>query len=184
MCEPITLTAGTLATAQLAVAGASAAAGVVGAIQSTNAQNERSATTAANAKEAYFLKASQINSRIRQEGVASQQKKEDARLKSLRSQGAAKAAAAAGNVKGRSVDALLADYQRSEGRFNDRANQQLEATTTSLRFDQVGAQKQADQRIASVPPAGMENIFGAVLEGGGKVFSAYSGYNDTISGEG
>lgn len=172
MCEPTTI-----------IAGVSAVAGLALSVKQMSDQNARSAENANNSREAYFLKASQINSRIRQEGVAASQKKEDARLKTLRSQGAAKAAAGAGNVKGVSVDKLLADYERSEGTFRDRTDEQLEATSQALRFDQVGAQREADQRIASVPPQGMENVFGAAIQGGAQVYSGYKFGQKVRSGE-
>ena len=183
MCEPVSLTAGTLATMQLVVAATSAAAGVASAVMATNAQNKRSADNARSAKEAYILKTAAQNQRIRQEGIAAAQKKEDASLKSARSKATATAAAADGGVQGGSVQLLLQDYDRSEGVFRDRVAEQLDATTDAIRFDQLGFQAEADQRIASVPPAGMENVFGAALSGAGKVFSGYQDYSATINGE-
>ena len=172
MCEPVTI-----------AAGVSAAAGLATSVMQTQAQNEQSAQNARSAKDAYILKTAALNSRIRQEGISAQQKQEDARLKAKRSQGTAKAAAASGGVKGQSVDRLLNDFSRSEAVFKDRVNEQLDATTASIRFDQQGLQSQANQRIAAVPPAGMGNLFGAAVKAGAQGFSAFKDYQAEQKGE-
>lgn len=178
-------TAGTslLSTLSLGASAASAVGGVASAVMGAGAQNEQSAANSRAALDAYFLKTAQTNSRIRQEGVTAAQKKEDAASKAARSAGTAVAAAASGNVQGKSVQRLLEDYQRSEAIFADRTDQQLEATTAQLRGTMKGAQAEANQRIQSVPPAGMENIFGAALSGAGKLIGAADTYQARRKGE-
>lgn len=183
MCDPVTVGTGALATAKLAVSAASVVGGVVSTVQSTNAQNARAAQNAQSAKDAFILKTAAQNQRIRQEQIAASQKKEDASLKALRSRATAQAAASAGGVKGNSVQLLLQDYARSEGVFRDRVAEQLGADTAAIRTDTLGFRAEADQRIASVPPVGMGNIFGAALSGAGKLYTAFDDYSATKNGE-
>lgn len=183
MCEPVTLAASTAATAKLAISAASAAASIGSAVISANQQNKAAAQNQRSALDAYVLKTAAQNSRIRQEGIAASQKKEDARLKTLRSQGTATAAAAAGGVQGKSVGMLLDDYSRSESIFRDRTEQQLSADTKAIRFDMEGFRAEADNRIKSSPSAGVGALFGTAIQAGAGLFDAYQDYSETINGE-
>lgn len=182
MCEPVSITAGTLATAQLVVAATSAAAGIATTVMAANQKAKQAAATEKSAKEAYILKTAANNQRIRQEGIAASQKKEDAAIKTERSKATATAAAAAGGVSGTSVQLLLQDFERSEGVMRDRVEEQLDADTATIRFDSLSFKSEADSRINSIQPAGMENVFGAALSGAGKLYTAYDDFNTTRTG--
>lgn len=183
MCEPISLSSSALAMTKLAISGASAAASVGSAIMGANSQNAAFKQNNRAAIDAYITKTAAQNLRIRQEGEAAFQKKEDAQLKTLRSQGTARAAAGAGGVQGKSVDALLADYSRSEGVFRDRVAQQLEANTDAVRFDMEGFRSESESRINSMQTAGIGNIFGAVVGAGATLLGGYEDYTTSIEGK-
>lgn len=200
MCEPITAALGigaaasaaggtaaaastALATTKLAISGISAAASIGSSVMGTLSQNAAAEQNNRSAIDAYIVKSAAQNTRIRQEGQAAFQKKEDARLKALRSQGTARAAAGSGGVQGKSVEGLMNEYSRSEAVFRDRTAQQLEANTDAIRFDMEGYRAEADARSNSMQGAGIGNIFGAVVGAGATLLTGYEDYTTSISGK-
>lgn len=175
MC-PVTGTAG-LATAQLVVSGASAAAGVASSVMATNAENEANAQTRASARDSYILKTTMAQRRIQQTQDQHSRVEQDASLKRMRAQGKARASAAAGGVSGSSYEQLLQDYERSEALFVQRKQQEMEGKVEQISYEQSGFEAEAQNRINSAPPVGMEKIFGATMGAGAQMFGAYKGYS-------
>ena len=114
-------------------------------------------------KDAYFLKTKRANLRIIQEQTQASQKKQDADLKSMRSQGTAMAAAGGAGVQGANIDQMLNDFEKSEGFFTDRIGQKLRDVQNQNEYNKLGYQSEAINRINSVQPVGhMEALLGVV----------------------
>ena len=156
MCDP--------ATAALAVKGAMAASQMAASAEKTNAKNQQYVNNTAAAKDAYFLKTKQANLRVIQEQTQASQKKQDADLKSMRSQGTAMAAAGGAGVQGANIDQLLNDFERSEGVMTDRISQKLEDVQGQNEMNKLGFQSEAINRINSVQPVGMAEALLGVVE--------------------
>ena len=155
MCEP--------ATAALIITGISSVAQMGAAVEKTNAKNQQVVDNTVASKDAYFLKTKQANLRIIQEQTQASQKKQDADLKSMRSQGTAMAAAGGAGVQGANIDQMLNDFEKSEGFFTDRIDQKLRDVKTQNEYNKLGYQSEAINRINSVQPVGhMEAMMGVV----------------------
>lgn len=184
MCEPTTIltaagmSAQAASTAALAIQGASAAAAVAGTIDQANKQNAAVAQNAASARDAYFLKTSQNNLRLRQEQTQASQQKMDASLKTMRAQSSANAAAAAAGVKGVDVARLIQDFERSEGILNDRINQGLEGRSAQAGMEQLSYQSEAFSRINSMQPVGFAETLFKIAE---PIAGFGADYMDTVS---
>jgi len=155
MCDP--------ATAALVIKGGMAVAQAGASVEKTNAKNQQYVNNTAAAKDAYFLKTKQANLRVIQEQTQASQKKQDADLKSMRSQGTAMAAAGGAGVQGANVDQMLNDFERAEGVMTDRISQKLEDVQGQNEMTKLGYQSEAINRIMSVQPVGhMEAMLGIV----------------------
>ena len=156
-------TAATWSKVGLAIQGISAGAQVLGAMDKSNNANAAYVQNTRAAKDAYFLKSKQANLRVIQEQTQASQKKQDADLKSMRSQGTAMAAAGGAGVQGANVDQMLNDFERAEGVMTDRISQKLEDVQGQNEMTKLGYQSEAINRIMSVQPVGhMEAILGVV----------------------
>jgi hypothetical protein len=147
----------------MVVQGVTAVAGAAASAEKTNNKNQQYVNNTAAAKDAYFLKTKQANLRVIQEQTQASQKKQDADLKAMRSQGAAMAAAGGAGVQGTNVDQLLNDFERSEGVMSDRVSQQLENIQSQNEITKLSYQSEAINRINSIQPVGFaEAMFGVI----------------------
>lgn len=168
MCEPTSI-----------MAGISLVIGTVSALAQKKQQDAMVKTNERQARDAYILQTAQMNRRAMEEQRAASQKKEDARIKTMKGKAKVKTAAAAGGVSGQGVQTLLGDFHRALGQYTHRTDQGLDATLLSIRDQKQGLKSQADARIASVPPAGWGGVFGAVAGGAAKLGGAvYSDFFD------
>jgi len=166
MCVPAiaALSATQLATASLAIQGVTALAQASAAVDVANKKNQAYVENTRSAKDAYFLKTKQSNLRIQQEQERASQQKLDADLKARKASATALAAAAGAGVKGANVGQLLADFERSEGIYNDRVDQRLEDIQQQTAMNQLGYQSEAISRINSMQPVGFAETLFAVAE--------------------
>ena len=138
--------------ASLIITGVSTVAKMGASVEKADAKNQQYVDNTAASKDAYFLKTKRANLRIIQEQTQASQKKQDADLKSMRSQGTAMAAAGGAGVQGANVDQMLNDFERAEG---DVQNQN--------EYNKLGYQSEAINRINSVQPVGMmEGLLGVI----------------------
>jgi hypothetical protein len=88
----------------------------------------------------------------------------DADLKERKASATALAAAAGSGVQGANVAQLLADFERSEGMYNDRVDERMEGIAQQTAMNQLGYQTEAISRINSMQPVGMAETLFAVAE--------------------
>ena len=87
----------------------------------------------------------------------------DADLKARKAGATALAAAAGSGVQGANVGQLIADFERSEGLYNDRIEQRMEQVQQQTEMQQLGYQSEAVSRINSQQPVGFaEAMFGVI----------------------
>lgn len=157
MCIPAipaiaAMTAPQLATAALVIGGVSAIAQANAAVETASNKNKQYYANVQSAKDAYFLKTKQSNLRIQQEQARTVQQKMDADLKARKASATALAAAAGAGVQGANVSQLIADFERSEGMYNDRVDQRMEDIAQQTAMNQLGYQSEAISRVNSMQP--------------------------------
>ena len=184
MCLPIAALGTTaLGTAKLALAGVSAVSSIASASAEQKAGMARYNQNKQAAEDAYILETQLMNKRMNEEQAALSQNKQDNRVKQMMASSTALVNAAAGGVQGLSVEQALTDFKRNEGIVTDRLNQSFEAKQEQARFEVMGLQSKARDRVNSVPIPGMGNLFTSVVRGGGAVFDAVSEYTNLFDGD-
>ncbi len=173
MCEPTTI-----ALAGLAISAASTATGFIGAQQQADAQEEYNAfqqeQTRLNAEAAYANDFNAEQARLSQEAAADSREIQEAQIDAAKARATARTAAGEAGVSGLSVDALIADFNRSEARFRDATRQQQEFDTLASRdrLRQADARKQSRINSAVPQPVQRPSFLGAALRIGGAGVSA------------
>lgn len=181
MCDPATA----IAAAQLAIKGAETVAASNAAIEKHNEKNRVYQQNAIAAQDAYFVKTSQENTRVRQEQTQAAQKKRDADIKSMKSQSTASAVAGANGVQGVDVGRLMADFERSEGMLASRTDQQIAGIEAQAEFNKLGYKSEAIRRINSVQPANYaETMFNVIEPIGEFAVASMDFYSDQKAAEG
>ena len=154
------------------IIGAAAAQGI-GAILGHSAQKK-----AYNANKKLALKNldliyDDLNARTLQEREAAGQQREMTAIEGGMLEGQTAVSAAAGNVQGATVDALLRDVQRQEAQARLTIDTNLSNTEAQIGRQRRGAALAAEQQIASVPkPSGAS----LALRLAGVGLDAYSAY--------
>jgi hypothetical protein len=169
--------------ASLIITGVSTVAKMGASVEKADAKNQQYVDNTAASKDAYFLKTKQANLRIIQEQTQASQKKQDADLKSMRSQGTAMAAAGGAGVQGANIDQMLNDFEKSEGFFTDRIDQKLRDIKGQNEYNKLGYQSEAINRINSVQPVGMmEGLLGVIepMADFGLSYADYASERDAV----
>lgn len=149
MCEPATIAAA-------AIAAVSALAQAKAQNDSVKAQNvfeqNRFEQAKTNAEANFFAQAAQANLRIQQEAEATSDQIQETNRQKAQARAQAVVSAGEAGVSGLSVDALLADFERSAARNNETARRNLEFIQQQTEQDVKGLQAAAaNQQIAVLP---------------------------------
>jgi hypothetical protein len=167
----------------LAVSAASAVAGVVGQQQSASAQAKADAINRENAEteadNAFNLSTTQENVRLLQEGEEKSQAQFHNALDAKKARSTAIVAAGEAGVSGVSVDALLADFSASEGRYSDALQHRFENETVQSHFNMKGYDASRTSRINAASTAKayrQPDYFGAALRIGGAALDSYGSF--------
>lgn len=153
-----------LATTALVIQGVSAVAQASAAVDVAEKKNDAYVANVQSAKDAYFLKTKTSNLRLRQERAQANNQKMDADLKAQKASATALVAAAGSGVQGANVGQLIADFERSEGLYNDRIDERIEQFEQQTELQQLGYQSEAISRINSQQPVGYAEMMFGVLE--------------------
>lgn len=130
MCEPTTIALATL----VIVGGVMAySAQQQAANQSERAQQQNFEETVVESQTAFAQNVNQENSRLGQTAVANSRDLTQVAIDKRKAAATARVAAGEAGVSGLSVDALMADFERSEARYRDGTAQQFE-------FDKLASQ--------------------------------------------
>lgn len=169
MCDPITMVAAALGTAQTVT-------GYVGERQAAAAQNAmvRENQKAANAN--LVREYADVQTRQIQEEDAAAVQKQDISREARAARATTMAAAGEAGVSGLSVDALLADVYGKEATAKDRISQNSGFTTSNLTREMDGLKAKAQDRINSMPWVTGPSSFAAALKIGGVGLDSYNRY--------
>ncbi len=169
MCDPITMAATVLGTAQTAI-------GYAVERKAAAAQNAmvRENQKAANAN--LVREYADVQTRQIQEEDAAAVQKQDISREARAARATTMAAAGEAGVSGLSVDALLADVYGKEATAKDRISQNSGFTTSNLTREMDGLKAKAQDRINSMPWATGPSPFAAVLKIGGVGLEGYNSY--------
>ncbi|MFB7147759.1 virion core protein, T7 gp14 family [Agrobacterium deltaense] len=169
MCDPITMVAAALGTAQTVT-------GYMGERQAAAAQNAmvRENQKAANAN--LVREYADVQTRQIQEEDAAAVQKQDLSREARAARATTMAAAGEAGVSGLSVDALLADVYGKEATAKDRISQNSGFTTANLTREMDGLKAKAQDRINSMPWATGPSPFAAALKIGGVGLDSYNRY--------
>ncbi|MCZ7973388.1 hypothetical protein O9X80_02610 [Agrobacterium salinitolerans] len=169
MCDPITMVAAALGTAQTVT-------GYIGERQAAAAQNamvrENQRASNANLVREY----ADVQTRQIQEEDAAAVQKQDISREARAARATTMAAAGEAGVSGLSVDALLADVYGKEATAKDRISQNSGFTTSNLTREMDGLKAKAQDRINSMPWATGPSPFAAALKIGGVGLESYNRY--------
>jgi copper homeostasis protein CutC len=176
MCEPTTLMA-----MSLAISGVSAIAQSAAAVDSANKQNAAVEQNSVLANDAYLLKMRQENQRLYEVGLQKQQKEDEANMKSLKASSKALAVAAGAGVQGKNVDELIANFDRAEGVYTQRLDQQYEAAARQSDVNKLAYQNEALGRINSMQPVSASEVFAAGIQPLANFGLEYANYKDRLA---
>lgn len=169
MCDPITMVAAALGTAQTVT-------GYMGERQAAATQNAmvRENQKAANAN--LVREYADVQTRQIQEEDAAAIQKQDISREARAARATTMAAAGEAGVSGLSVDALLADVYGKEATAKDRISQNSGFTTSNLTREMDGLKAKAQDRINSMPWATGPSPLAAALKIGGVGLDSYNRY--------
>ena len=131
-------TAAAISTAALVIQGVSAVGQAAAAVDVAEKKNDAYVANVQSAKDAYFIKTKQSNLRLRQERAQALNQQMDADLKAQKASATALVAAAGSGVQGANVGQLIADFERSEGMYNDRIDERIEQFEQQTEMQQLG----------------------------------------------
>lgn len=182
MCFPAlaAITAQQAAVASLAITGATAVMSAAGAVQASKARNAAAVKNKEIATDAYLLKMRQENQRIYELSVQQSQKLDDANQKVLKAKSKGLAVAASAGVQGKNVQELLNDFERSEGIYTSRLDQQIEGATRQSQLNKLAYQSEALGRINGMQPVSGLATFAAAVEPLASFGLEYAGYKDRL----
>jgi len=179
MCVPLVAAAGIGFWSSLAITAATTATTFLAQSAQANASAQYAQQAAANANESareqYYLN----NLRLQQEQEAGSQQIQQKQRDALKAAATAKTAAGEAGVGGISVDALLADYYRTESQYRESVRTNIDNVGQQVFAQNKGIFAQTKDRInsaaSSITP--QPSIFGAGLSIAGGALSAYDTYN-------
>ena len=175
MCEPISMTTAIT----LASAGMSAAQTFMSfsaQAEQANAQNRAYEQNVTNARASYNNSIAQRQVRVAQEQDAAHLDKEQAARESQRRKATATVSAGEAGVGGLSVEALLAEYDRTNGEYQTSVNRQLGYNVQHLDSQIEGARIQTQGRFNSFQRAEGPSATALALSLTGDGLAAYDRY--------
>lgn len=144
MCDPVTITMGSLAVANLGI-------GVYGDIQKNKAQKKQATDVRTSAHESAAGQINQLSLRGLQEKDSAALSIMGADRQARLADGQARVAAGEGGVAGASVDALLHDLERQRGDFRVGTGMNLNNTLTQINAEKRGVRAQEQSVINGAP---------------------------------
>lgn len=143
-----------------------------------NFQKRRYEETAANAEASFLAQSAQNNLRIQQEAEAAAQATQQVKKQQAKARSAAVVSAGEAGVTGLSVDALLADFDRTASARNEAIRRNFEFTAQQIGVSGQGlaAQAQAQKNGAIGKPVAGPSLVGAGLQIGGAGLDSYDYY--------
>ena len=180
MCEPVTMAAIALGTAQAGLT-------IQGQRQAAKAQAkvQRRATIAEQQR--YLTEVSASRLKERQEKIAAAQRIQQSTTAAREARATARVSAGESGVAGLSVDALINDLTRKEAQYNFSIQQQMQFAGVNRQLGFEDSANRSRMNLLSInKPIAQPNYLGAVIDGAQTGMSMYSlgkesGANDWIN---
>lgn len=175
MCEPVTITATTMAYVSAATAAASIASSIVGQKQQADAQEKRQKLASQLERQRYLQEVTSLRQQQSQEQVALSQRMQDAQLKATEAKSQMVVAAGEGGVAGLSVEALVANVSRKQATyaFSERKQAEMMNVNRSIELEAAGAGYQRNLFTIN-KPIPQPDYIGSALQGVQTGMSLYS----------
>ena len=168
MCEPATITAIALGTAQAGMT-------IVGQQQQAKTQAKVQKNASEAERQRYLQEVSSMRVQQGQEEVAAAQRIQESTRKAREARATARVSAGEAGVAGLSVDALINDLTREEANYRFATNQQLQMNDVNrtMQLDQAGLGF-TNNMLRINRPIEKPNYLGAALSGAQTGMSTYS----------
>lgn len=171
MCHPIVL-----AVATFAVGAASGLSDHYGQVANAEYMNQLSDLNTRNAQAALVAQYGHTQNRIEQERSAVVHDKFENQIEAMQARGTAVTSAGEAGVGGLSVEALLRDYYRREGRYNLSVDSNFQMTRSYLQAEMDSQRAQAQNQINAMPKVAKPSFLDAGLRIAGAGLDAATGY--------
>lgn len=165
MCEPVSLTIGAMA-----IAGA----GIAVQDEQRKSGNKLKQEAADLQTRVFQNKSAQINQQFAGEQIRTSEEIQQIRIDAMQKRATSQVNASASNVTGLSVDAVLADFDRQEGRATSSSRRQLELTESSTNLNIEATHLGTEGAMFNLRPEAF-NPAAAALQIGSAGFSAFTG---------
>jgi len=176
MCEPVTITATTMAYISAATAAASIASSIVGQKQAADAQEQQQKLASQQERQRYLEEVTSLRSQQAQEQVARSQRMQEAEIKGKEAKAAAVVAAGEGGVSGLSVEALVANISRKQATYAFSEQKQAEMVNTARQFELQSVGSGYQRNLLSInKPIPQPDYIGSTIEGVQTGMNIYGG---------
>ena len=176
MCEPVTITATTMAYISAATAAASIASSLVGQKQQADAQEQQQKLASQQERQRYLEEVTSLRSQQAQEQVAKSQRMQEAELKGKEAKAQAVVAAGEAGVAGLSVEALVANISRKQATYAFSEQKQAEMMNASRTMEIQSAGSGYQRNLLSInKPIAQPDYVGTTIQGVQTGMNIYSG---------
>ena len=176
MCEPITISATTMAYISAATAAASIASSIVGQKQQADAQEQQQKLASQQERQRYLEEVTSLRQQQAQEQVAKSQRMQEAELKGKEAKAAAVVSAGEAGVAGLSVEALVANISRKQATYAFSEQKQAEMMNASRTMEIQSAGAGYQRNLLSInKPIQQPDYVGSTIQGvqtGMNIYSA------------
>jgi len=166
----------TLLYSSLAITALQTGLSIIGASQQASAQADYAKRVAEASVKDYLNRTAAEGTRVIQEQEAAAQAVQQNQIEALKKKATARVAAGEAGVAGLSVDALIADYSRSEAAYREAVKRNLDYEILASQDLLKAYRAEAQGRIAYTPPIERPDYIGALLRGGGEAFGTYMNF--------
>lgn len=157
MCPPA------IALASFVIGAGQAVLGHQAAVAEAEAQNLRHEENRREANRAAVTRFAHQQNQLLQEQAAASQEKESVQAEGLAARSRARTAAGEAGVSGLSVEALVGDFYRQQGQFEQTLDRNFAQRADFLRAEMDATESQTAARINSVPTAQKPSFAGAAI---------------------
>lgn len=147
----------------------SSVVGLVGQMQAQQAQEEANQRQYTATMQARAANLNQTNLMQQQEREASMQKLEESNLKAQAARSTARVSSGEAGVSGLSVDALLADINSKQNRFDSAVQTNYDRAGVAIDNQRINIQTNAANQINSLKTPAMPDYFSAALRIGNAI---------------
>ena len=175
MCEPITISATTMAYISAATAAASIASGIAGQKQQADTQAQQQKLASQQERQRYLQEVTSLRQQQAQEQVALSQRMQEAEIKGKEAKAQLVVSAGEGGVAGLGVEALVANIARKQATYAFSEKKQAEMINVSRNIELEAAGAGYQRNLFTInKPITQPDYVGTVIEGAQTGMNMYS----------